>query len=148
MEFQAKHYKYYKIKNHLKVSNFLLIYNGACIKSFIKINQKLKKLDLHYYKVCNALMKKALKKSIYKNFRFLINGLVMVIKPKNINTNITFTKFLDLDGSLYLITIKINNKFYHTCKIKHLLNLNFKNNHAILITSLKTYLKLPFKLTE
>lgn len=148
MEITIKKYKYLKIKTYFKNSNFFLIYNGTNMKNFIEMDQKLKKLDLTYYKVYNKLTKKVLKDSIYKNYHSLASSLIIIIKPKSKFTNLTFNGYLSLDDSLNLLAIKVNNKIYTLSKINSSLQLNHKNDNLILTKVLKSQLKLPYKLTQ
>ena len=148
MEITIKKYKYLKIKRYFKNSNFFLIYNGINVKNFIIMDQKLKKLDLEYYKIYNKLTKKVLKNSIYKNYHSLTNSLIIIIKPKSKFTNLILNDFLNLDDSLNLLTIKMNNKIYTVSKLNSSLQLNYKNDNLILMKVLKSQLKLPYNLMQ
>lgn len=148
MKITIKKYKYLKIKRYFKNSNFFLIYNGINVKNFIEMDQKLKKLDLEYYKVYNKLTKKVLKDSIYKNYHSLTSSLIIIIKPKFKSTNLTFNDAFNLDDSLNLLALKMNNKIYTLSKINLSLQLNHKNDNLLLTKVLKSQLKLPYKLTQ
>ena len=147
MKLKIKNYKYLKVKKYFKNSNFFLIYNGTNVKKFIKTDQKLKKLNLEYYKVYNTLTKKALNKSIYRNFKPLINGLSIVLKLNKNFTNLTFKDFLDLDDSLKLVGLKINNKIYTVSTINSSTEFNYKNNNLAFLRFLKVCLKVSYKIT-
>ena len=148
MEISIKKYKYLKIKKYFKNSNFFLIYNGVNIKNFIEMDQKLKKLDLEYYKVYNKLTKKVLKNSIFKNYHALTNSLIIIVKLKSRTTNLTLNDFVNLDNSLNLLAIKMNNKIYTIFKTNSSLQLNYKNDNLLLLKVLKSQLKLPYKITQ
>lgn len=148
MKISIKKYKYLKIKKYFKSSNFFLIYNGINVKNFIEMDQKLKKLDLEYYKVYNKLTKKALKNSIFKNYHALTNSLIIIVKLKSRSTNLTLNDFLNLDDSLNLLAIKMNNKIYTILKTNSSLQLNYKNDNLHLLKVLKSQLKLSYKITQ
>lgn len=149
MKFKLKEYKFSKIKNYIKVNDFFFIYNSnnLNLKDWISIEQEFKNLNLEYYKIYNTVSKKTLENSIYTNFKPLINGLVILIKP-NAKTKVQFQTFLNLNNVLVTVGIKLNKKIYNTTQLKNLHSLEYKTNMAILVKSLKTSLKIPYKYTK
>ena len=149
MKLEIKTYKCFKTKKYFRDSNLFFIYNGTNVKNSVKIDQKLKKLNLKYYKVYNTLTRKVLDKSIYKNFQHMINSLVLVIKPDNSNNSIlTFKSLLKLDDSLKLVVLKIENNIFTISKTNSSLQLNYKNSNLLFFKTLKTSLKNIYKLTQ
>jgi hypothetical protein len=149
MEFKSKKYKFSKIKNYIKTNNFFIFYNGnnLNLKNWIIIEQQLKYLKLDYYKTYNTVTKKILENSIYVNFKPLINGLILLIKP-NKKTKVHFKNLINLNTVLIPIGIKTNKNFYNTVQLKNFYSLEYQINIAILVNSLKTSLKIPSKLIQ
>ena len=145
---KLKKYKLTKIKNYIKTNNFFFIFNSnnLNLKTWIILEQQFKNLNLTYYKTHNTITKKTLENSIYANFKLLVNGLIILIKPKK--AKLQFQTFLTLNTFLSPIGIKLNKKFYGSIQLKSLCSLNYKTNVVILVKSLKTSLKIPYKLTQ
>jgi len=148
MKFQNKKLKFFRIKKYLKNSDIFLIYTGTNIKNFVMLKQKYNKLDLTCYNIHNNLMRSILKRSIYKNYLPLINNLTILMKPNmNFSKTLTIKNLLGLNNSYILIALKINTKIYPAFHLTKSLQLNFRNNHILVLRLLKYYLKSLCKLT-
>jgi hypothetical protein len=145
MEFELKNYKFLKIKYYLKKTNFILFFNGTNqnLKNWILIEQSLKKKNLNFYKIHNKLIIKAINNSIYKNLKFLVNGVIIFLQPNTI-TLLKLKTLITINPLLTLLSIKLNNKFYSISQLKNIMFLNFKKNAIIFYKSLKTFLNIPY----
>ena len=147
MKLKIKNYKHLKIKNYFKNYKFFLIYNGTSSKSFALKNQKLQKLNLTSYKISNNIAKKVLNRSIYKNFKPIINSLVIFLKSRNNYSNNTFNQLQEIDNSFKLVGLKINNKIYIKSFLSIILKkFNYNETVLTLLILLKTCLKIPFRI--
>ena len=146
MKFKIKKFKYLKVKNYIKDIDCFLIFNGTNTKEFVKMNQILKNLNLKYYKISNTLTKKVLNKSIYKNFKPLINSLIILLRFNNNNLNLK--QLLNIDNSLKFIGLKIHNKIYVNAVLNILTvkNINYTYANLAFLKLLKTCLKITFKI--
>ena len=148
IKFKIKNYKFLKTKNYFKSLNTFLIYNGTTIKNFVIIDQKLKKLNLKHYKISNSITKTILCKSIYKNFKSVINGLIIILTSNDNRNEFVLKQLLKISNSFKFIGLKIHDKIY----IKSILNpmllkkLNYNNTNLIFLKLLKTYLKTTLKI--
>lgn len=148
MKFRIKKYKYYKIKKHFKKSSIFFIYNGTNDKNPVKIDQRIKKLNLQYCKLYNKITQKVFSGSVFKNFRHTINGLLFIIKIKNNGFSVGFQNLLFLDNSLKLVLLKMNNNLFNISKLNYKLILNYKKSNLLFLKTLKAYLKNPLTLTK
>ena len=130
-----KSYQNIKIKRFLKDNSILLFYNGVNQKAinWVKLEQKLKTINLNYYKVYNKIALTIFNNSIFLNFTNLINGSFFLLTPKNkilltkkvINKEtIEFLKFS-------LLSIKFNKKVYSIKQIKKLNLFDYKKTVSI-----------------
>lgn len=148
MKFKIKKYKYYKIKKYFKKSSIFFIYNGTNVKNSVKIDQQIKKLNLQYYKLYNKITNKVFFESVFKNFRYTINGLLFLIKIKNNSFGVCFQNLLLLDKSLKLVLLKMNNNLFNISKLNYKFLLNYRNTNLLFLKTLKSYFKNVLKLTN
>ena len=134
MKFTVKNYKLLKINNYFKNYNFFFLTNTLTSKDSIKVAQESKKLNLNYYKLYNNLTKQILMNSIYYNYQFVINGLVMIVIPNN---NIK----LQTDELDTLLGVKLNNKMYLLNQFDSTIKFNYNKNYISLIKIFKMTLK-------
>jgi hypothetical protein len=108
-EINSKRYKIIKTKNYLKNNNLFLFFSGINQNStdWIKIEQKLKNLNLNYYKIFNRTSTQILKNSIFINTEPTINGITFFIKPANSNTTISKKKISNIETLFFLFSYKI-----------------------------------------
>ena len=143
MKIDHKDYKIIEAKKYLKKDKFFLFYSGINIKSNKWINhteQILKKINISYYKIFNKITQKTLKKSIYKNTKFIIKGITFIMKNTNNKKLLLKNNFLNNFNILFfnLIAIKINNKMYSTTTLKNIKVLKYKENKQLSHQFLKT----------
>ena len=145
MKLESKFYKFYKIRRILKTPSLFFIYhiNSLNTKSWQKLEQKLIKLNLKYYKIQNKLFNSILKKSKYEDLSALINGPIIFIYPKNDKLNeLTFNNIINLHPSLQFICCKLNNKFYLLSQINNLKTLDYEQNNIRFVTLIKNLIKI------
>ena len=147
MEFNNKHYKFKKTKVYLKQESifFICTSNNLNSKNNLKFKQTLKKKNLTCLTIRNELAKKFLKKSIFKNFSILINGPVCFIKPEHpLKVEETLKTLTNINDSITMIGLKINNKIYSMNQIKTLNLLNYSKNVINFTKTLNTLTKIPY----
>jgi hypothetical protein len=142
MKFTIKTYKFSKIENHFKQNNFFCVCNTKTTKNNIQTTQKLKKLNLKSYKLYKTLTQRIFKNSIYKNQKFLMNGLIVIVIPQ---TNLTLNTLSQLNEIATTIGIKINNKIYSIDQLSSFINFKYNKDAANLLKTMKICLK-PLKI--
>ena len=141
VKFCIKNYKLLKTKKIFKGIHFFLIYNTTNSSNNINLNKNLKRFNLEHYKLKNNITKQILKNSLFKNYKFLIKGLVILIFPK---TDVNLKKLKTLST---LIGIKLNNKIYSINQIDNLNSLNYNQNCLNFLKTIKRSLKTFKKLS-
>jgi hypothetical protein len=144
MKFELKFYKVLKIKYYLK-KNYYFFFFATTSPNLIKwrlIEQALKKSNLKYYRLINSVTRKILKKSIYKNYRQLINSLTMFVYSEKT----TVVKLKNIENSVTLLCIKLNNKMYSIAQLKKFNFFNYKTNILLFFQSLILQLIFCFKI--
>ena len=146
MNFELKDYKLTKIKNYFLKTKLFFFFTGINLKTinWIKIEQELNKAGLEYNKIHNNLTSNFIKKSIFTNILFLINGPIILIKKKKLKKS-SITNIGKINPLLCLLCIRINNKIYSVNQTKKLLSLSYSKNVLMFQKNLKFILKLPFK---
>lgn len=147
MKFNLKTYKLLKFKTYIKKKNFLILTIAVARKNQIKQDQKFKKLNYNYHQIYNTLSKKILKGSIYKNYIFLIKGLITLLDIKDNNG---ITNLEQLNKHVTIIGFKVNNRIYfvHQLKSKNL-QFSYKHNYMNITQTLKTVLtSFKFQLSK
>ena len=145
MKLTSKTYKANKIKNIIKTTSLLFIYNGISKKAtdWIITEQELKNINFKYHNVFNKITLKTLNNSIFKNFKFLIHGITFFMKPYLKTIKIRKQILLNTFDSLLfkLLALKLNNKVYSANQLNKIYSINYKNNKMLLyqfgITNLK-----------
>ena len=119
MQFSLKHYKFLKIKIHLKKNELLLFYNSNDFNSKIwfTVEKLLKNLNLRHYTLQNKITKKVFSQSIYKKFRSLISGPIIFAVFK-VLPNLIFSTFFIIQNILTFFGIKLNKTFYLLNQVK------------------------------
>ena len=147
MRFNNKHYKLKKTKIHFKKEPIFLIYtsNNLNSKNNLKFKQTLKKHNLKSFTIKNRLAKKFIKNSIFRNFSVILTGPVCIIKITNsLKTCEHFKDLINLDNSLTLIGLKINNKIYSFNQVKNLNLLNYSQNIINFTHTINKLIKIPY----
>lgn len=125
MDFTPKKHKLTKIKEFIKTNNLIFIYNGINqnYRNWVISEQKMKTLNINYYKIFNKITLKILNESVYCNIATSIDGITFFIKPNLSNKNIPKdSELAQLNLLLFvLVAWKLNNKIY---SVKQLNNLN------------------------
>ena len=151
MKIKTKHYKLAKIKFYYKNEKVLFLFDTYNLdtKNWLKIEQKLKNLNLKYYKIFNIITKNFLKNTIFKNLKTTINGPLKLVSLKDEKKLIKIRKIKKTFSNFQLCTIKLNNKLYSKPQIKNLELLNYKVNLYTFNKTLKNFLTInTLKLTK
>ena len=145
MKYELKKYKFSKIQHYFKTTKIFFFFHGTNlnIKNWTKIEQDLIQFKLKYYRLYNTLTINVLKNSIFRNITVLINGSIFLISLKN-ETNLIVHNILNINPSLFWLSIRINNKIYSIYQIKSMTSLNFYKNITTLHKSLQILLKTPY----
>ena len=156
MYFNLKNYQVLKLKNYFKNKSLFVIFHCAKLnlKGWIKTEQKLKKLNLKYYKPLNKVTLKNLKNSVYSNYSSIINGFILFVsfETNKKDSNETLHNLNELEKNLkplfINVSLKLNNKFYSPKQLEKLQSLNYKDNMFKLHKVLNKSLKTSFVLTQ
>lgn len=141
MDFTPKKHKLTKTKEFIKTNNLIFIYNGINqnYQNWVISEQKMKTLNINYYKIFNRITLKILNESVYCSIAPSINGITFFIKTNSSNKNIPKSSELAQFNLLLFVLVawKLNNKIYSVkqlndlnvtdCKINNLLFLQFRS---------------------
>jgi hypothetical protein len=146
MKFELKTYKVFKTKYYLKQNKLFFFYTATSlnVKSWLVIEQTLKKSNLNYYRLSNTLAIKTMKGSVYSNFKQLIHGLTMLVNPKP-KAILKLKKLIDLEKVLTLLSVKLNNKIYSILQLRNLNFLNYNQTVLKLFQVFIIYLTYAFR---
>lgn len=156
MYFTLKRYQVFKLENYFKTKSLFIVFH--CVKlnltQWVHIEQKLKKLKLSYYKPSNKITVRELKNSIYCNYSFIINGLVLFV-----SFDTTAGSFLDLLSDLnqlqkslkplfIKVSLKLNDRLYSPQQLSKCQNLIYMKNIFKFNKTLNHFLKSSYVLTS
>jgi hypothetical protein len=135
MELTPKNHKLIKTRHYIKTNNLIFIYNGVNQNylNWVISEQKMKTLNINYFKVSNKITIKIFKKSLHYGIVSSINAIICLIKlnlsQKNLPKN---SELAQLNPSLFiLIMLKINNKIYSIKQFHNLKIEDYKNNRLL-----------------
>ena len=151
MDYNLKKYQILKIKKYFKNNNFFFIFHSSKVnsKEWIKVEQKIKKLKLKYYKIFNGTGSKIINDSIFKNYTKIISGLILFIKPNFKSTEIVLKDLeKELKSLFLLLSIKLNNKIYLISQVSDINSCSYKNNVFNLYKVLNKSLKISYILKK
>jgi hypothetical protein len=150
MKFSLKNYKLLKTKKYIKNTNLFFVINGINTnsKDSTKIQQELTKINFNCYKIFNKTSTKILEDSIYKNSKYVINGLVFFVKSKKHNKIVKKTLFNNFESLKFIfLKIKLNNKIYSLNQLKNVNIFNYNKKKLLFyqftVIHLKHYFLLP-----
>ena len=146
MEFTPKKHKLTKTKKFIKTNNLIFIFNGINqnYQNWVISEQKMKALNINYYKVFNKITRKILKESLYRNIVPSINGITFFIKPNLSQKNLPKSSELSqLDSLLFvLVALKLNNKIYSAKQLNELSTTEYRGNSLLFYQFRSANLKL------
>jgi len=151
MHFHLKMYQILKVKNYMKNHSFFFIFHSAKLRSneWIYIEQKLKKLKLTCYKTFNGTTIKTFDNSIFENFKTMLCGIILFVKPRFKTNTINFFQLKkEFKNFFKLISIKLNNKIYSTNLLNKLNTFSYKQNVFNFYKCFDKYLKTTHILTK
>ena len=140
----------YKLKNvKLKLKNYDLLFFFHTINldstNKLIIEQKFFKKNLKSYKTSNNSMKIALKNSIFLKFCVSISGSLCLSYYSNEKTiENDFNNSINLNPTMILTALKLNQKIYSSNQLKNLMTLNYSKNITVLNKTLKQLIKQPY----
>ena len=145
MKFNLQTYKIAKTRNYLKTSTLLFFLNGVNqnSESRIKTEQKLKRLNVSYYKTFNKTSQKVFNRSIYTEVSGIINAVTFFMTPY-FNKKLSSMRKLTSDNLFFPLALKLNTKVYSKPQIEHLLVLEYSEHKTLLCQFLITYNKIEF----
>jgi hypothetical protein len=139
VRFSVKTYKHLALKTYFKKFRFFFLYNTIVQKNNFKIPQELKNLELKHCKLYNTLTIIIMQNSIYRNYTSLINGLVMIVIPKNTMNLNTLAQFND---TVTLVGVKINNKIYSINQLNLVIKFKYMKDSLDFIKTVKLSLRV------
>lgn len=154
MDFNLKSYQVLKLKNHFKNKSLFIVFYCAKLnlKEWVQIEQKFKMLKLKYYKPLNKITVNELKRSIYCNYTFMINSVVLFLSYNCVSSfeliydlNVIQTNLKPL---LIKVSLKLNNTFYSSKQLIKFQKLSYKHNALIFFKVLNQSLKIGYVLTK
>ena len=149
MKFSLKDYKLLKTKKYIKNTNLFFVISGINInsKNSIEIQQDLTRINFKCYKIFNKTSTKILDKSIYRNSKHIIIGLIFFVEPKKqnkISKKMIFHHFGNL--KFILLKVKLNNQIYLLNQFKNVNILSYIKNKLLLYQFTVLHLKHYFQL--
>lgn len=154
MHFTLKSYQVLKLKNYFKNKSLFIVFHCAKLnlKEWVQIEQKLKILKLKYYKPLNKITLNELEKSVYNNYKFIMNGFVLFLNYKSTNCfdlayNLNQLQ-VNLNPLLTQVSLKLNSTFYSPKQLVKLQKISYKDNTLQLCKMLSQSLKMSYMLTK
>lgn len=142
-----KIYQVKKLKSYLKKTDliFFVYQNNVGATNQLKLEQKLFKNNLRFYKIKNSLIKKVINQSVFLNYSVMFTGPLCIIHFKNLkNSNFNFQSLLNINTIVPSLTIKLNKKIYSNTQLKTLSTLNYSNNMLRLNKTFKRLMKISY----
>lgn len=136
MYLNKKLYNFNFIKKFIKNKNFSIFLNGLNKNSekMLFLTQKLKSLNLFFYKINNKVTKKVVKNSIYYCFKNLFNNSLFLL---NYNNKKILIKSVFINNLYVLFPVilffKLNNKFYIFNKINNFYSFHYFQNKQLIM---------------
>jgi hypothetical protein len=131
-----KNYLNYQIKKVLKKNNLLFFINvlNKKTKQLVIENKKLKKFEFKKYNFNNKFLIKIFKISINKSIFNIIQNSIIFIYYENNKKTLLLNKCIDIFNNLlfFILTVKLNNKFYSINIIKKILSFNYYQNKKLI----------------
>ena len=154
MHFTLKSYHVLKLKNYFKNKSLFIVFHCAKLnlKEWVQIEQKLKLLQLKYYKPLNKMTINELKKSVYCHYKFMINGFVLFLTYERVSdldsiSNLNYIQ-TNLKPLLVKVSLKLNNKLYSPKQLVKLQKISYRNNALKFLKVLNRSLKMSYMLTK
>ena len=124
MELKFKEYKYLKFKKELKANKLLLVFNRAYTKSGIP--QIFEDLNINLFKIANKISRLILINSVYSNYKFLINNVIMMSLISSSYLNLK--ELIKVSDRIHLLGIKFHKKFYTKRQLQNVITVHFIKN--------------------
>lgn len=154
MHLTLKSYQVLKLKNYFKNKSLFIVFHCAKLnlKEWVQIEQKLKLLNLKYYKPLNKITINELEKSIHCNYKFMMNGFVVFLSYNcishcDIAYNLNYIQ-VSLKPLLIQVSLKLNNKIYSSKQLVKFQKISYKDNVLQLCKVLNQSLKMSYVLTK
>ena len=152
MRLHLKNHCEFKIRNHFKNQNLLFFYHVSKQKStnWVLFEQKLKTLNLKFYRPSNNVMRRVLKESIYSNLKNLISGAIVILKLEKDKKKMNIEKLrkkINKEESICL-AVKIEDKIYSNDLIKTCSSISYRTNILKLTSLLSKFTKSLHLLTK
>jgi ribosomal protein L10 len=147
MKFELKDYKLEKTKRYFQKTPAFLVFNVSNLnsKNWLEVEQTLFNYNLKYYKICNTLAKKFIKKSIFKNICLTVHGFTCFVHfDIKANSDLDPKKIKKLSSFMTFLGLKFNQNFYSLSQLDKVSTLNYKKNINIFNNLLKKTIKLPY----
>lgn len=154
MDFTLKSYQVFKIKNYFKNKSLFIVFHCAKLNlnEWVQIEQKLKIIKLKYYKPLNKITTNELEKSVYRNYKFMVNSFILFLSYDSIccfdlayNLN---QLQINLKPLLVKVSLKLNNNVYSSKQLIKFQKIGYKDNVLEFCKVLSQSLKISYVLTK
>lgn len=154
MHYTLKSYQVLRLKSYFKNKSLFIVFHCAklSLKEWVQIEQKLKLLKLNYYKPLNKVTVNELEKSIYGNYKFMMNGFILFLSYDcrscfDLVHNLNYIQ-LNLKPLLIKVSLKLNNKIYSPKQLAKFHKIVYKDNVLQFCKVLNQSLKMSYVLTK
>jgi len=139
MNFNLKNYKAFKTSAFLRDNKYIVIClcSNFNYEDWTKIERELHKSNLKYHRLLNKVSINLLRKSIFKNYTFLINGPILLLAVKN-KKDINIEQCLKFNSKISFLCLKVKSKIYVNSQLaENKFSLKNKNKYTKSLNSLQ-----------
>jgi len=140
VDLNLKTYKQHQIKKKFQKLNLLFfLYNPLLNSNYgIKFEQELTDLSLKHYHITNKLIIQTIRNSIFANLTVIIHCSIILLYC---NSLLIFKQLQNID-SLFLLSLKLNNKIYSKKQLENFKKVSYVDNIFILYNFIKRFTQL------
>lgn len=146
--FKIKDYKFKKIKNYIKKKHILLMASKLIFDSIQNLNfkQLLNQLNFNSLNVETKKLIKTLEFSIFKYLKICLTNSILFLSYNINNYKIKSKFFQYLNDYIYVLNLKLNNKFYSFKQINNIIEFNYYKTVNLLYNYLNKTLNNLFEI--
>jgi len=148
MFIKVKEYKFKKIKNYIKNKHFLFITSKLIFGSIENLNFKQILNQLNFNSLNGETKKiiKILQFSTFKHLKISLTNSIIFVSYNVNNYKIKSNIFQYLNDYIYVLNLKLNNKFYSFKQINNIINFNYYKTINLLYNYLNKILNNLFEI--
>lgn len=142
MDFNLQTYKRHKIKEYFQKLDFFFFCYSSLLNNncWTQIEQNLTSLGLRHHYITNKLIIQAIRNSIFTNLTVIIHASILLL---HCNSLLIYKELKNVN-SLFLLSLKLNNKIYSKRQLQNLKKISYVENVLILHNSVKLLTQLSF----